>query len=70
MTHREHREHVRRLRIRLAALRRHAAARGPDGKSTIAVDAGRSSARRRLGDSAWGLEQAIRRWYPKDEDRR
>ena len=46
------RERVRRMRIRLAALRRHAAARDPfTGKSELAVTAGKSSGRalQRLG---------------------
>lgn len=61
------REHVRRLRIRLAALRRHEAARDPTtGKSALAVAAGRASARQREGDRAWGLESALKRWYPSD----
>ncbi len=59
----ERREHGRRLKIRLVALRRHAAARGPDGKSELAVAAGKSSARQRAGDTAWGLDLAIRRWH-------
>ena len=60
------REHLRRLRIRLAALRRHKAARDPvTGKSALAVAAGQASGRRREGDRAWGLEWALRRWYPK-----
>ena len=60
------RERVRRLRIRLAALRRHAAARDPStGKSTIAVAAGQASGREREGDRAWGLEWALKRWHPK-----
>lgn len=57
------RERVRRLRIRLAALQRHARARGPDGKLILAVRAGQASGRRRAGDSAWGLALALRRWY-------
>ncbi len=60
------REHIRRMRIRLAALRRHAAARDPlTGKSSLAVLAGKASGRRRQGDRAWGLEYAMLRWYPK-----
>jgi hypothetical protein len=65
----ESREHVRRLRIRLAALKRHAAARGPDGKSELAVAAGKASGRTREGDRAWALDMALRRWYPSDERR-
>ena len=63
MTPAEQRERGRRLKIRLAALRRHAAARGADGKSTIAVEAGKASARQREGNQAWGLDLAIRRWH-------
>ena len=60
------REHVRRLRIRLAALRRQEAARDPTtGKSALAVAAGQASARNREGDRAWGLELALKRWYPR-----
>ncbi len=60
------REHIRRLRIRLAALRRHADARDPfTGKSALAVAAGQASGRQREGDRAWGLESALKRWHPK-----
>ena len=58
------REHIRRLKIKLAALRRHAASRGQDGKSELAVIAGRASGQRREGDRAWALEMALRRWHP------
>ena len=62
------REHVRRMRIRLAALRRHEAARDPaTGKSALAVAAGQDSGRKREGDRAWGLEWALKRWYPITE---
>ena len=61
----EQREHARRLKLRLAALKRHAAARGPDGRSELAVAAGKASARQRDGDRAWGLEMALKRWYAK-----
>jgi len=62
------REGVRRLRIRLAALRRHAAARDPlTGKSELAVAAGRSSGRQRQGDRAWGLEWALKRWHRPEQ---
>ena len=62
------REHIRRMRIRLAALRRHAAARDPlTGKSSLAVAAGKASGRRRICDRAWGLEYAMRRWYPEQK---
>lgn len=60
------RERRRRLKIKLAALRRHAAARGPDGRSELAVAAGKKSGVQREGDAAWGLELAIRRWHPGD----
>jgi hypothetical protein len=64
----EEREHLRRLRIRLAALKRQRAARDPvTGKSTLAVAAGRASAKYREGDQAWGLELAIKRWYRTNE---
>ena len=60
------RERVRRLRIRLAALRRHAAARDPGtGRSLLAVEAGRASGIQREGDRAWGLEMALKRWAPQ-----
>ena len=63
----ESREHLRRLRIRLAALKRHRAARDPlTGKSTLAVDAGRASAKQREGDRAWGLDLAIKRWHGRE----
>ena len=63
MTPTERRERGRRLKIRLAALKRHAAARGADGKSELAVAAGKASGRQREGDEAWGLELALRRWH-------
>ena len=60
------REDIRRMRIRLAALRRHEAARNPvSGKSSLAVKAGKISGQKRRGDRAWGLENALKRWYPK-----
>ncbi len=60
------REHVRRMRIKLAALRRHEAARDPaTGKSTLAVAAGQASGRIREGDRVWGLESALKRWHPR-----
>jgi hypothetical protein len=60
------RERIRRLRIRLAALRRHEAARNPiTGKSDLAVAAGQASGRKREGDRVWGLESALKRWHPK-----
>ena len=58
------RERVRRMRIRLAALRRHAQAKGVDGKSELAVAAGKQSGRARAGDSAFGLDLALKRWHP------
>ena len=61
-----YRERGRRLRLRLAGLKRHAAARGEDGKSTLAVAAGKASGASRETDAAWGLELALRRWYPQD----
>ena len=61
------RERVRRMRIRLAALRRHAAARDQfTGKSELAVTAGKASGRARQGDKAFGLELALRRWHPEN----
>ena len=63
----EQRERARRLKIRLAALRRHRAAKGPNGKSELAVSAGKASGRQREGDRAWALDMAIKRWYPKEE---
>lgn len=63
------REHIRRLRIRLAALKRHALARDPyTGKSLLAVAAGKASGIQREGDSVWGLEMALRRWDPRHSD--
>jgi len=60
------RDRVRRLRIRLAALRRHEAARNPiTGKSDLAVAAGQASERKREGDRVWELESALKRWHPK-----
>jgi hypothetical protein len=67
MTPREQREHLRRMRIRLAALERHRAARDPaTGKSTLAVTAGRASAKGREGDQVWGLRLALKRWHGID----
>ncbi|MFH1483365.1 MAG: hypothetical protein ABIG98_03815 [Chloroflexota bacterium] len=54
------------MRLRLAALKRHAAARGEDGKSALAVAAGKASGASREADTAWGLQMALRRWYPQD----
>ncbi len=62
------REHIRRMRIRLAALRRHETARDPEtGKSSLAVAAGKASGRRRKGDRVWGLQNALHRWYPTEK---
>ena len=70
-TGRAARERIRRMRIRLAALKRHAAARDPaTGKSRLAVDAGRVSGRGRRGDAAWGLGMSLRRWYPHDNNKK
>jgi len=61
----EKREHVRRLRIRLAALKRHQASRDPlTGKSMLAVTAGKASGVSREGDRAFGLALALKRWWP------
>ncbi len=71
VTPKQSREHVRRLRIRKAALERHKAARDPaTGKSALAVAAGQASGIRREGDSAWGLGMSLRRWYPRNGDYR
>jgi len=55
------------LRRRAAMLERHARARGPDGKSRLAVEAGRRGGQRTLerhgSGSARGLRMALRRWY-------
>lgn len=65
------RERIRRMRIRLAALKRHAAARDPlTGKSTLAMDAGRASGRKRIGNSVWGLESCMKRWHAGKENHR
>ena len=62
----ELREHVLRLKIRLVALRRHETARDLlTGKGGLAVAAGKASGRVRQGDSAFGLELALKRWYPE-----
>ena len=58
-------EHLRRMKIRLAALKQHAKPRNPvTGRSALVESAGRASGRRREGDSAWGLEMSLQRWYP------
>jgi len=65
----EQREHVRRLKIRLAALKRHAKAKDPQtGKSELAVAAGRASGRTREGDKAFGLDLALKRWHAEADD--
>ena len=71
MTPQDRRERGRRLKIRLAALKGHRAARDPiTGKSELAVSAGRASGRQRVEDSTWGLENAIKRWYGASELRK
>ena len=64
MTPAKRRERGRRLRIRAAALRRHAAARGIDGKSRLAVAAGQASGRSRVADSAWGGDNGCKALVP------
>ena len=65
MDSRKERERIRRLRIRLAALKRHQASRDPlTGKSALAVTAGKASGVSREGDRAFGLELALKRWWP------
>ena len=57
------------MRIRLAALKRHAAARDPHtGKSELAVAAGKASGRNREGDKAFGLDLALKRWHTEVDD--
>ena len=60
-------EHVANLRRRAAMLARHARALGPDGKSTLAVQAGRLGGRRTAEKQAcpseWGLRMALKRWH-------
>ena len=57
------------MRIRLAALRRHQAARGPDGRSELAVAAGKASGIAREGDQAFGLGLAMLRWHPEKNEK-
>lgn len=58
------RERVRRLRLRLAAKKRHRRSRDPiSGKSRLAVEAGKKSGLKREGDSVWGLEMSLKRWH-------
>ena len=68
MSRPEERERIRRLRIRLAALRRHAVAKGPDGRSELAVAVGKKSGAARAGDRVFGLELALKRWHPEIPD--
>ena len=60
-------QRVANLRRRAFMLERHAAARGPDGKSRLAVEAGRLGGLRtveRHGPaSAWGLRMALHRHH-------
>lgn len=55
------------LRRRACMLRRHTLAQGLDGKSTIAVAAGRkggqATASKQACPSEWGLRMALRRWH-------
>ena len=65
----DQREHVRRLKIRAAALERHQRLRDPHtGKSALAVSAGKRSGQQRQGDRAWAVRMAIKRWYPEDDN--
>ncbi len=66
------RRHIANLRRKLALIRHHAAQRGPDGRSLQAVRAGHIGGRKRAdsypgGPRAFGLELALRRWYPDGE---
>jgi len=69
MSEQEKIERARRLKLRLVALQRHSAARGPDGKSALAVEAGRCAgaiAVQRAGSGEiLGLMLALRRWHPE-----
>jgi hypothetical protein len=61
-------QHIKSMKCRLAALRRHAALRDPlTGKSTLAIRAGRLGGQRtasKLGcPAAWGLSMALKRWH-------
>jgi hypothetical protein len=61
-------QHIKSMKCRLAALRRHAALRDPlTGKSTLAQEAGRKGGQRtasKLGcPAAWGLAMALKRWH-------
>jgi hypothetical protein len=70
----ERRQRAANLRRRLALLRHHEAQRDPlTGKSHQAVRAGRLGGRKRAdthpgGPRAFGLELALRRWYPEGAD--
>jgi hypothetical protein len=75
---RERRKKAANLKRRLATLRQHERARGPDGKSSIAQAGGRVGGRRRAGSfeggpTAWGLAMALKRWHgielPKDGEK-
>ena len=60
-------ERIANLRRRAAMLERHARARNAEGKSALAVGAGRTGglatvARHGTG-SAWGLRMALKRWH-------
>ncbi|MDP2950091.1 MAG: hypothetical protein Q8P22_11195 [Chloroflexota bacterium] len=68
----ERRRHAANLRRRLGMLAHHHRQRDPlTGKSRQAVKAGRLGGRKRAeehpgGPRAFGLELALRRWYPQD----
>lgn len=55
------------LRRRAFMLERHHRARGPDGKSALAVRAGRlgglRTVERHAPGRAWGLRMALKRWH-------
>ena len=61
------RQRIANMRRRAAALERHYGARGPDGKSRLAMAAGRLGGQKtasRLGcPRAWGLHMALKRWH-------
>lgn len=65
----ESREHVRRLKLRLAMLQRHRNALDPlTRKSALATAAGKKSALAREGDTLWGLSMSLLRWHAEDSD--
>lgn len=70
MNEQEKVERARRLKLRLAMLQRHNAARGPDGKSALAVEAGRRAgaiAVEKAGSGEiLGLMLALKRWHPDE----